>query len=152
VKIRLPKPIVAGKVLVTVGLRDDDTLPNFAKDLDIDDTPENIVICDPPLFARYVMIESKDGGYLQLCEVDVYAAGNPLPCLFKIRKSYIGIYTRWTVHAFHAILFTSNKTKCLPSLFRCPRNFAPPPPPPSIIFHPARFSLFLSGNIFNIPL
>jgi hypothetical protein len=77
VKIRLPKLIVAEKALVTVGLRDDGTLPNFAKDLEIDDTPENLVICEPPSFARYVMIESKDGGYLQLCEVDVYAAGNP---------------------------------------------------------------------------
>ncbi|CAB4007610.1 Hypothetical predicted protein, partial [Paramuricea clavata] len=74
VKIRLP--IFAEKPLITVGLRDDGTLPNFAKDLEIDGTSENILICEPPLLARYVMIESKEGEYLQLCEVDVYAAGS----------------------------------------------------------------------------
>ena len=68
-------PISAENPLVTVGLRDDGTLPNFAKKLEIDGNSENIFICEPPLLARYVMIESKEGEYLQLCEVDVYATG-----------------------------------------------------------------------------
>ncbi len=62
--------------LVTVGLEEDGMSPNFAKKFDIRKYGASMFIWDPPLPARYVKIEKK-GEVLRLCEVDVYATGNP---------------------------------------------------------------------------
>ncbi len=76
VKIGWGKRIPDDTALVTVGLEDDGMSPNFEKNFDITGTKESMFICEPPLPARYVKIEKKEE-VLQLCEVDVYAAGNP---------------------------------------------------------------------------
>ena len=58
-------------VVVTLGLNDVTTPPDFEKKLKI--LPTNVVICDPPTLARFVKLESKS---MQLIEVDVSAAGS----------------------------------------------------------------------------
>ena len=70
-----------GNVLVTFGLQDDSSSPDFEKNLKILSTSKSVVFCDPPTLARYVKLEKK-GEDLQLSEVDVYATGNPLRRIF----------------------------------------------------------------------
>ena len=62
------------KALVSVGLHEDGSSPNCMKEIHI----ANLhipVICEPPLPSRYVKIETRDER-LELCEVQVYGAGN----------------------------------------------------------------------------
>ncbi len=81
VKIRWGQQVSNKNSLVTVGLEEDGTSTNFKTKLESMDTEESMFICEPPLPARYVKIEKK-GEVLQLCEVDVYATGNPLQRIF----------------------------------------------------------------------
>ena len=76
VKIGWGERIPDDTAMVTVGLEEDGMSPKFAKMFDFTHTKQSVFICEPPLPARYVKIEKK-GEVLQLCEVDVYATGNP---------------------------------------------------------------------------
>jgi hypothetical protein len=69
-----PSEVKDIKALVSVGLQEDGSSPDCMKEIYF----ANLripVICEPPFPSRYVKIETRDER-LELCEVQVYGAGN----------------------------------------------------------------------------
>ena len=63
-------------IKVNVGMQGEDSSPNIARKIETETVSKTIFVYDPPTLAQYVRIDTKEES-LNLCEVDVYATGNP---------------------------------------------------------------------------